>query len=296
MRLEQVLAAARARRAALTVETAGYIALGVADALAVSPGVVRETDVVLDAEGNVTVSGAARSEDAHAAERSVRTMLQKLLSVCAGASPALSACARRTAGAGMRPLVEELEAALIPVNRSAARRSIGRLAREASKAGPLPSEPPRPSPRAPHRDVAPGPVPRMESEPEPELEPAPAPEPAKSAESVADRASDVFAAATEPDFTARPAPAIAPPIAPSIHIQDQVETTPTELTSTVEVEAQTDLTVPLEIVPIPPTPPPAYAALSEDAPPVVPDLEVGSVARRPPPMTISESLFVANTS
>ena len=49
MRLEQVLAAARARRAALTVETAGYIALGVADALAVSPGVVRETDVVLDA-------------------------------------------------------------------------------------------------------------------------------------------------------------------------------------------------------------------------------------------------------
>ena len=88
MRLEQVLAAARARRAALTVETAGYIALGVADALAVSPGVVRETDVVLDAEGNVTVSGAARSEDAHAAERSVRTMLQKLLSVCAGASMA----------------------------------------------------------------------------------------------------------------------------------------------------------------------------------------------------------------
>lgn len=268
LRLEQVLAAARARRAALSAETAGYIALGVADALAVSPGVVRESDVLLDADGNVAVTGAQRAEDAGAAERSVRSLLHKLLSASAGSSPSLSACARRQAGNGMRALVEELEAALIPVNRAAARRAIGRLAREASKVASLPSEPPRPAPRVAREPTA--------------AATAPAPQPGPTA----GRAADLFEAATEPEYAeqhaASPVPVVAAP--------QPVDTTPTELTAVESAEH----TVPLELIPAEPTPGPASTQEPESqtspidrpapVPPAVPDLEVGQIVRRPSPL------------
>lgn len=131
LNLEQVISAARVRKAPMASETAGYLALAVADALAVSPGVVRDTDVMLNTEGTVWVAGAQRIDDPVAPERSVRALLQRLLAAAAGSSPALTACARRANGPGLRSLIEELETALIPVNRDAARRAIARLAREA---------------------------------------------------------------------------------------------------------------------------------------------------------------------
>src|SRR5207344_741005 len=48
-------------------------------------------------------------------------------------TPALGAAARRKPGAGLRALVEEIEAALIPVNRAAGRRALARLAREVKR-------------------------------------------------------------------------------------------------------------------------------------------------------------------
>jgi len=273
LRLDQVLAAARARRAALSAETAGYIALGVADALAVSPGVIRESDVILDGDGNVTVSGAQRADDPAAAERSIRVLLQKALAASAGSSPALSSCSRRQPGNGLRALIEELEAALIPVNRAAARRAIGRLAREASKAPAMPSEPPRPAPRAAVREapVAAPPPPRPAAIP---VQPAPAAQPA----------ADVFEAATEPEYTEQLGVAPAPP---SAAVQQPVDTTPTELTS-LEISEHT---VPLEIIPAELTPGPESidepesqsAPVEPFAPPPVPDLEVGPMVRRPSP-------------
>ena len=133
--LDRVLAAAAHRRAPVSIETAGYIALAVADALATAPAVVLPAHVHLTQDGDVVLRGAARRGDEQAAEQSVRALLAALLSVAAGASPALTSAARRTSHHGLEALIEELEAGLIPVNRAAARRTMGRLAREVERSG-----------------------------------------------------------------------------------------------------------------------------------------------------------------
>src|SRR5690606_9229311 len=63
------------------------------------------------------------------AEASVRALLTKLLEVSGSGTPALTTAAKRKPGNGLPALVEELEAALIPVNRAAGRRALARLAR-----------------------------------------------------------------------------------------------------------------------------------------------------------------------
>ena len=133
--LDRVLAAAARRRAPVSIETAGYIALAVADALASAPAVVLPAHVHLTHDGDVVLRGAARRGDDQAAEQSVRALLAELLSVAVGASPALTSAARRTTHHGLEALIEELEAGLIPVNRAAARRTMGRLAREVERSG-----------------------------------------------------------------------------------------------------------------------------------------------------------------
>jgi hypothetical protein len=134
--LEHVLVAARNRAAPVSVETAGYIALAVADALAMAPAVLRAINVRLTAGGIVAVVGAAGHGTDADAEQCVRTLLGRLLAVAVGSSPALTTCAKRPGGRGVTVLVRELEAALIPTNRAAARRSIARLARETERAAP----------------------------------------------------------------------------------------------------------------------------------------------------------------
>ena len=65
--------------------------------------------------------------------RACAAILAKLLDASGSATPALTASARRKAGAGLPALVAELEAALIPVNRAAGRRALARLAREVKR-------------------------------------------------------------------------------------------------------------------------------------------------------------------
>jgi hypothetical protein len=132
--LETVITAAVRRQAPISVETAGYIALAVADALVSASAVVRPCHVFITLEGEILLKGAQRGDDG-TAETSVRSLLASLLSVAVGTSPALTASSRRTGRRGLTLLVEELEAALIPVNRAAARRAIGRLAREVQRSG-----------------------------------------------------------------------------------------------------------------------------------------------------------------
>lgn len=132
--LEHVLVAAKRRRAPITVETAGYVALAVADSLVAAPATVLPKHVLIDADGNVSLRGARGRGDERSAEQSVRALLATLLGVTVGSSPALSAASRRTNHLGVSGLIAEVEAALIPVNRSAARRAIGRLAREVERA------------------------------------------------------------------------------------------------------------------------------------------------------------------
>ena len=132
--LEHVLIAARQRRAPVSAETAGYLALAVADALVAAPAQVQPDQVLLAPEGAVQLSSSLRRGDSAAAAQSVRALLLQLLEVAAGSSPSLLACAQQTSRGGVPELIEQLEAALIPVNRDAARRTIGRLARETHRA------------------------------------------------------------------------------------------------------------------------------------------------------------------
>jgi hypothetical protein len=131
--LVDVLAAARARCAPLVGELAGYLVLGVADQVAAAPRRVSATDVTLNPDGAVAlVGGRAASE--RVAEAALRDLLRQLLANARSASPALSRASHGACGRGVVALVRELEASLIPVNRSAGKRAATRLYRETKRA------------------------------------------------------------------------------------------------------------------------------------------------------------------
>jgi hypothetical protein len=137
--LLQVVAAVRARRASLSAETVGYLLLGVSDHAVAAPREIGAADVLLGEEGAVKV-GAGKIAAPDRTERALRELLEALLSVASTATPALLRIGRRQTAVGVEALVRELEAALIPVNRSAARRALTRLYRDtlrAAQAGPL---------------------------------------------------------------------------------------------------------------------------------------------------------------
>jgi len=158
----EVLAAARLGRARVAPEMAGYLALGVADALFKQPHAVDERSCWLTDEGAILAapSGATITGPADVSA-SVRRLLGALLEVArgGGAAATLAVVARKPPSADMGALVAEIEAALIPVNRGAARRALARLARETARArdeGSLVLEPPKSEPPAePAEDTEP---------------------------------------------------------------------------------------------------------------------------------------------
>ena len=261
--LEHVEVAAKRRRASISSETAGYIALAVADALAAAPAVVQPLQVYINADGNVLLRGAAGRGDDAAAEQSVRALLARLLRVAAGASPALVAAARRSNPQGIERLVLELEAALIPANRAAARRAIGRLAREVERANirlPARSAGSRPKTatpairRPPQVPLEPERAPVIEkSEPTDEAHVAPppavlpstsAPEPEPSLESSMEQQSELMGEtvdeATEIDAPVGPtelldtAVSMGPDVTPPLASYDPHATTGVEILASVE--------------------------------------------------------------
>jgi hypothetical protein len=64
----------------------------------------------------------------------MRDMLGRLLSLSIGSAPALSGAAKPRSADGVEVFIHELESALVPVNRAAARRALARLARETVRA------------------------------------------------------------------------------------------------------------------------------------------------------------------
>ncbi len=134
--LEQVIHAASARAASLVPETSGYLALAIGDATIHAPFRLDLAKVSLSAEGTVAVSHGRDVVPPMEAAASLRALLGTLLERSVGTMPGLRAAARpRDEGdKGVAHVVEELEAALIPVNRSAARRALARLARETARA------------------------------------------------------------------------------------------------------------------------------------------------------------------
>lgn len=144
--LLDVLGAAQSGQVALAPESAGYLALGLADALAAAPRAPEATEVVLTDTGQVEVLSRTPASD-RAAEAAARSLLGQLLGVAGSTAPALTAAARRALAGGAAHLVRDIEAALIPVNRSAAKRALARLHRETARvrgdAPEIPYTPPR---------------------------------------------------------------------------------------------------------------------------------------------------------
>jgi hypothetical protein len=131
--LEDVFTVVGAKRVPLAPELAGYLTLEIADGTDAGGGDVAPRTVYISEEGTVALVRPKSNPAVGDAETSVRKILARLLDASGSQTPALSAAAKRSPGAGLRPLAEELEAALIPVNRAAGRRALARLAREVKR-------------------------------------------------------------------------------------------------------------------------------------------------------------------
>jgi len=172
--LDEVFAAAGMRAASLVPEISGYLTLAVGDATSRLPFAVDPRLVLITTEGNVGITRRGELLPARRAAADLRAILARLLAVTTGSSmPSLTAAARprEESDRGVDAVVGEIEAALIPVNRAAARRALARLARETIKAkeagrlrrpsarpaAPAPmvaAPPPAPAPAAPAPIVA----------------------------------------------------------------------------------------------------------------------------------------------
>ncbi|NLE87077.1 MAG: hypothetical protein GX607_11840 [Myxococcales bacterium] len=136
--LAEIVAASRRGDTSFVAESAGYIVLGLADdalrkLLGAAP-VVDGWTARLDAHGDLIPDDVARDVSEVAVERSLRGLLATLLQAVRSPSPNLARVAGRQGVTGLAHLVVELEAALVPVNRKAARRSLARLCRETQRA------------------------------------------------------------------------------------------------------------------------------------------------------------------
>ncbi len=129
----QTVVASEQRHAALPAELAGSLVLAAADALASLSLRVSPHELVLLEDGTVRVSGGIPTDEV-SAERSLRCLLERVLLSSSSVTPALLRAARRASQGGVSDLVRELEVALIPTNRGAARRALARLCREVAQA------------------------------------------------------------------------------------------------------------------------------------------------------------------
>ena len=129
----EVMVAASQRLAPLSGECAGHAVLAAADQLLTHPRLLGAADVLIEENGSVRL-GQGRLGDAQGCDAALRELLDHLLGVAHSGGAGLLRVGRRVATGDLEQLVEELEVALIPANRAAARRSLARLYRETSRA------------------------------------------------------------------------------------------------------------------------------------------------------------------
>jgi hypothetical protein len=150
----EIIQAARARAVPLAAESAGYLVLLLADCVQHAPRKIELSTIELDEEGGVR-SLASDPLEPLALERALREVLRELLNVASSAGPSLVRAAGRPAAGNLAAFVAELERALVPVNRTAARRALVRLCRETDRArreghlSALPAAAPAPAAPAP---------------------------------------------------------------------------------------------------------------------------------------------------
>jgi len=131
--LEEVFSVVGTKRVPLAPELAGYLLLEVAEHADPNGGDLDPKSVFVGDEGTVALVKPRREGASGDAEASIRAALARLLEASGSQTPALSAASKRKSGGGLPALAEELEAALIPVNRAAGRRALARLAREVKR-------------------------------------------------------------------------------------------------------------------------------------------------------------------
>jgi hypothetical protein len=159
--VSEVLVAARSGLAAVSSETAGYLVLGTADCLGEAP--IGIANVYLDEDGALRLDRRAEAATGDG-EAGLRTVLKRLLETGRSPAPALLRVASASEKRGVRRLIAEIEAALIPVNRAAARRALARLHRDvlrgkaAGKLSVPPEELLSPEPSAAPPKAAPAPA------------------------------------------------------------------------------------------------------------------------------------------
>ena len=128
--LTEVIAAAERGLAPLGPELAGFLVLEAALRIRDGGGgVIDARSLVVDALGQVHLTKPPRRADERRATGAVRSLLQSLLEVATGSTPALRRCARTKDDTGLAQVVRELEGALIPLNRAASRRGVARVAK-----------------------------------------------------------------------------------------------------------------------------------------------------------------------
>ena len=131
--LLEVLLAARARAVPLPAESAGYLVLSLSEKAVQAPRRIELSAVELDADGAVQIL-AGEAVAAEPLEQALRKALSELLTVASSPGPSLLRAAARPATGQLEAFVGELERALVPVNRTAARRALVRLCRETERA------------------------------------------------------------------------------------------------------------------------------------------------------------------
>lgn len=131
--LLEVVQAARARAVPLAAESAGYLALSLSERALHVPRRVELGAVELEDDGSLQLIAGEALEGA-ALEQTLRGVLSQLLAVASSPGPSLVRAAGRLPTGNLPALVAELERALVPVNRTAAKRALVRLCRETERA------------------------------------------------------------------------------------------------------------------------------------------------------------------
>lgn len=129
----QTLVVAEQRQAALPAELAGSLVLAAADALVSLSLRIGPHELVLLEDGTVRVCGGTPADEL-SSEQSLRELLDQLLLCSSSVTPSLLRASRRPSRGNVAEFVRELEVALIPTNRGAARRALARLYREVASA------------------------------------------------------------------------------------------------------------------------------------------------------------------
>ena len=133
--LEDVFAMVTGKRVPLAPELAGYLSLEIAEKAEAggAGGDIDPRSVYIADEGTVALVRPRTEPSEGDAEQSIRAILGQLLEASGSSTPALSGVSRRGRAGSLRALMEDIEAALIPVNRAAGRRALARLAREVKR-------------------------------------------------------------------------------------------------------------------------------------------------------------------